>query len=63
MTGTPVESSTMTRWFIPGKEMALVLSLGLDVLLFNININKFSEHQHQTRPLVTTMYEDKSKTP
>ena len=46
VTGTPVESSTMTRWFIPGKEMALVLSLGLGVLLFNINMNKFSEHQH-----------------
>lgn len=41
----------MTRWFIPGKETALVPSLGLGVLLFDINMNKFSEHQHQTRPL------------
>ena len=61
VTGTPVESSTMTRWFIPGKEMALVLSLGLGVLLFNINMNK--NISIRQGPSVTTMYEDKSKTP
>lgn len=41
----------MIRYFILWEKAGLVLSLGLGVLLLNINMDNFSDHQPETRPL------------